>query len=98
MRSKHRGSMKVRVRMCGGCPIRGGRLLEPGEGPVLAALEPEQFPCHEEDGYTGGSGIQCRGHWGLRRKYWHGPVDRRPRAAALTAHGTEESKSRESMP
>lgn len=53
-------------RMCDGCPFR--LQMNNTERVELAALSPEEFPCHTEAGYTT-SNIQCRGHWEARRKF-----------------------------
>jgi hypothetical protein len=52
--------------MCEGCPFR--LKLPRNELIELAALTPEEFPCHTEAGYTE-TDIQCRGHWQVRRKF-----------------------------
>jgi hypothetical protein len=59
--------MKRATRMCESCPFR--IYLNTAEKRELAAIHPEEFPCHTEAGYYSHSDIQCRGHWGVRRKY-----------------------------
>ena len=54
-------------RMCESCPFR--LPLKKAERLELAALLPEEFPCHTEAGYAVYSDIQCRGHWEVRRKF-----------------------------
>lgn len=52
-------------KMCESCPFHLKMTRE--ERAELAALQPEEFPCHTEAGYTT-TDIQCRGHWEVRRK------------------------------
>jgi len=61
------GGLLSRARkMCGSCPFR--LRLTKVERQLFAAMPPDEFPCHTEDGYMpGSSGIQCRGHWEVRR-------------------------------
>lgn len=58
--------MTVRRSRCETCPFRAkvseAELLE------LAAVPPQEWPCHTEAGYSNDSEIQCRGHWGARRR------------------------------
>jgi hypothetical protein len=71
--------MRRAQRMCEACPFR--LRIAPAERQDLAALSPEEFPCHTEAGYTT-TDVQCRGHWQVRRKF----------APAAKAHGgTPES-------
>jgi len=58
--------MRRALKMCGGCPFRG--FISRKERKELAALTPENFPCHEEAAYTS-TDIQCRGHWQVRHKF-----------------------------
>lgn len=58
--------MKVRKCQCDTCPFR--EPISDDELAEVAAVPPEQFPCHEDDLY-GDLGIQCRGHWGQRRRF-----------------------------
>lgn len=57
----------IRARkQCKTCPFRG---IGENERRELALIEPEEFPCHTEQGYINECDIQCRGHWEARRKY-----------------------------
>lgn len=60
-----RGGMVRGRRMCQNCPFRAR--LSADDRNILVALEPDEFPCHEEAGYTT-TNVQCRGHWEARRK------------------------------
>src|SRR6266851_5160856 len=53
------GGLLSRARkMCGSCPFR--LRLTKVERQLFAAMPPDEFPCHTEDGYMpGSSGIQC---------------------------------------
>jgi hypothetical protein len=54
--------------MCETCPFRAK--LGRAERAELAAVAPDEFPCHTEQwGRNFVEDIQCRGHWELRRKY-----------------------------
>jgi hypothetical protein len=59
-------TMPVRKQQCESCPFRG-RVSE-AEMREAAAISPEHWPCHTDDLY-GDHGIQCRGHWGMRRRF-----------------------------
>lgn len=72
--------MKMRRanKMCKGCPFRG---IDETERADLAKITADNWPCHEEQGYSYSSDIQCRGHFEAQRKYpqplhedRHGPV------------------------
>lgn len=64
--------------MCETCPFRSP--IPRRERAELAAVPPEGFPCHSEEGYNfGTSDVQCRGHWQFVRKF----------AALTPAKGTE---------
>lgn len=58
--------MKVRKRQCQECPFR--ERITDAEMREIAAVPPDEFPCHMDDMY-GVNGIQCRGHWGQRRRF-----------------------------
>lgn len=58
--------MQRAQKQCQTCPFRG---VSEHERRELAVVPPDYWECHTEAGYTGGSGIQCRGHWEARRKY-----------------------------
>lgn len=60
-------TMRRAARMCETCPFR--LRLSRAERLELAALEPEAFPCHTEQGYASSCDIQCRGHWQVQRKF-----------------------------
>jgi hypothetical protein len=59
--------MRRAKRMCATCPFR--LPLTKAERQELAAIEPEGFPCHTEQGYDSWSDIECRGHWEARRQF-----------------------------
>lgn len=69
--------MRRARKMCETCPFR--LKLTEAERIELALLQPEEFTCHTEAGYTT-TDIQCRGHWQVRRKYG--------RAAGIHTEGT----------
>lgn len=54
------------AKMCKTCPFRG---LEDSERHALAAVPPEDWPCHTEQEYDGSCDVQCRGHWEAQRKF-----------------------------
>lgn len=58
--------MRRARKMCKGCPFRGIDEVERAE---LAKITPENWPCHDEQGFWSECDIQCRGHWEAQRRY-----------------------------
>lgn len=53
-------------KMCQTCPFRG---IDDAERRELAAIPPEEWACHTEQGYAYSSDVQCRGHWEAQHKF-----------------------------